>query len=164
MNITDKGLDKVIQSLERLEGNLDNKVDRALYLAAGQIADEVKSGLQSIPIHENDYGRSPWVKNGQKLNGITATEKADLLGGFGIAHFRKGDGYVETSIGFTGNGSVPTKKYPSGVPNRVLMRTVESGNSIRRKIPVIRPAVNRVKKRAEETIKQELIKQIKEEI
>lgn len=157
MNISGNGLDSIIKAFEQAADNLGDTCDKAMYKAAGRIADEVKAGLQGLPVHDNE-------RTGHRIRGVTADQKADLIASMGIASFRKNDEYVETSIGFAGYGSTPTKKYPDGIPNRLLMRSVESGNSFRQKTPVVRPALNRVKKEAAEILKNEVTEQLKKEI
>lgn len=164
MKVSSAGLDKIIQAMERLEGNTTEIAHKAVYEAAGQIADEVKNGLRALPIQENANGRAPYMKPGHKLTGITSSEKADLIEGLGISPHREESGAVTASIGFDGYGSVPTKRWPQGVPIPLMMRSIESGTSFRQKHPVIRPAVNRVRKKAEETLKKRTIEEIKKEI
>lgn len=164
MKLSANGLDALIQKFGKIENTMPETMDRAMYDAAGQIADAVKQGLQALPIQETDTGKAPHISKGQKLKGITAQQKADLINGLGIAHFRKSDGSVQTSIGFSGRGTTKTKKYPAGLPNSALMRAVESGTSFRIKNPVVRPALNRTKKQAHETIKNKVINEITKEI
>ena len=164
MNVSASGLDALIKKFDKVTSDMPEIMDKAMYDAAGQVANEVKQGLQALPIQENDSGNAPHVKDGQKLKGVTANQKADLINGLGIAKFRKSDGSVQTSIGFSGTGSTKTKKYPGGLPNTALMRAVESGTSFRTKTPVVRPALNRIRKQAQETLKNKVIDEIKKEI
>lgn len=164
MKIDSTGLDALISKFEKIDSTMPDIMDKAMYDAAGQVADKVKQGLQGLPIEEDDSGNAPHLEDGQKFTGVTARQKADLVNGLGIAHFRKSDGSVETSVGFSGRGSTKSKKYPGGLPNAALMRAVESGTSLRRKNPVVRKALNQVKKQAQETIKNKVIEGIKEEI
>ena len=164
MNMSDKGLDAIIKSLGEVADKTEEMSARALYQAAGLIADEVKNGLNGLTIQEDPDGTSPHVGKGQKLHGVTSAQKADLIAAMGIAKFRRNDEYTETSIGFHGVGSTKSKKHPGGLPNRILMRAVESGSSIRQKTPVVRPAMTRAKaaavKKAEAAFKNELKKEV----
>ena len=63
-----------------------------------------------------------------------------------------------------GYGSIPTKKYPNGTPNVMLMRSIESGTSFREKHPVFRPAVNRSRKKAIEAMRNKFDEQIKKKM
>ena len=155
MRMSSQGLDNLIKSFDKLEGSTSEIMHKAVYQAAGIIADEVKSGLRSLPV---DDGKR------DKIDGATSTEKEDLIASMGIAPHREDNGSVTTSIGFSGKSSIKTKRFPAGVPNAVLMRSIESGTSIRKKHPVIRPALARVRKRAVEAAKKEAINEIQKEI
>ena len=73
-------------------------------------------------------------------------------------------GYINTKLGFDGYGSVPTKSHPNGIPNTLLMRSIESGTSFRKKNAVVRRSVNQAKasavKAMADTIDDELRKEI----
>ena len=164
MNINSTGLEEIIKGLDKISDHISDTAARGVYDAAGAIADEVKAGLQGLPIQQDENGDPPYMPKGHRLYGVTATQKEDLLNSLGIARFRDENGVINTSIGFSGNGRTKTKRYPNGVPNRLLMRGVESGASFRNKTPVVRPAVNRVKKRAVELAKQKITDEIRKEI
>lgn len=152
MIVQGDGLDKLIQSLDSVD--VADACARGLYEAAGLIADAVRENVAGLPEQTN----------GERLRGVTPEQKADLLSGLGISKFEQTDEYVQTSVGFHGTGSTKTKRYPNGMPNKTLMRAVESGNSFRTKTPVVRPALNRTKKAAEQAIQKEVTEQIKKEI
>ncbi len=164
MKISSNGLEGLIRSLDKVGGEVEQIASRGVYRAAGAIADEVKSGLQSLPVQNGKDGKPPYASKGEQLRGVTSQQKEDLINSLGIARFRDEGGVINTSIGFHGTGSTTSKKYPGGVPNRTLMRSVESGNSFRRKTPVIRPAVNRVKNRAVQLAAETITEEIKKEL
>lgn len=164
MKMTTSGLDALISRFEKLEGSTREIAHKGLYKAAGVVADEVKAGLQSLPIEEDPDGTPPTIKDGQKYTGITSKEKQALIDGMGIASHRDNGNTISTAIGFSGTSQVKTKRFPGGVPNGALMRGIESGTSIRKKNPVIRPALNRVKVKALEAAKQEIINDIQKEV
>lgn len=164
MNISSKGLEGLIRSLDKVSGDVEQIASRGVYVAAGAIADEVKSGLQSLPVQNGEDGKPPYAPKGEQLRGVTSQQKQDLIDSMGIARFREENGVITTSIGFHGTGSTTSKKYPGGIPNRTLMRGVESGTSFRRKTPVIRPAVNRVKNRAVQLAAEKITEELKKEL
>lgn len=161
MKMSTSGLDALINTFDRLEGNTREIAHKGLYKAAGIVADEVKSGLQSLPIQEDPDGTPPTIKDGQRYTGITSKEKQSLIDGMGISPHRDNGNTISVAIGFSGTSQVKTKRFPGGVPNGALMRGIESGTSVRQKHPVIRPALNRVKATAAEAAKQEILKDIK---
>lgn len=144
VNIT--GFEAVQRMFSDMENDLTAAVNAALFDGAKIAADEVKAGLQALPIQEDKNGNAPYVpKGGARLNGITSKQKEDLIASMGIATFRKGNrGETSTSIGFDGYGR-STWKGGKPLPNQVLMREVESGTSWMNKHPVIRQAVTRTK-------------------
>lgn len=140
--ITVKGLEEYANRIAALGKEQDRITKEAVYAGAEVIADAIKAGLHSIPI---DNGRGTPE---HPISGITSRQKADLIKSFGLAPMENRDGYLQTKAGFDGYGSTPSKKYPRGLPNALLMRSVESGTSFRKKTPVIRKAVNSSRKRS----------------
>ena len=164
MKMSTKGLDALISQFGKLEGSTRKIAHEGLYKAAGIVADEVKKGLQSLPIQEDPDGTPPTIKEGEKYTGITSKEKQSLIDSMGVSPHRDSGKNISVSIGFSGTSPVVTNRFPGGVPNSALMRGIESGTSVRRKHPVIRQAMNRVQKKAAEAAQQEIIKTIKKEV
>ena len=158
--ITFKGIDEYSKRLELLGTESREIIERAAYEGAGVVADEIKKGLNDLPVQEGDNGLPPVAHEGGKLTGVSRRQKADLIESFGLAPMEDNNGYINTRAGFDGYGSVKTQKYPKGTPNAMLMRSVESGTSFREKYPTVRPAVNRARKKAERTMADELDRQI----
>lgn len=156
--------DGYMKAIESLSADTEEIVKSAIYKGANVVANAIRQNIQAIPIQEGDNGLPPVARDGEKLYGISRRQKADLLAGFGLSPMEESGDYVNTKAGFDGYGSVKTKKYPRGVPNAMLMRSVESGTSFRDKHPTVRPAVNRSRKAAQakmdETINQEIEKRM----
>lgn len=140
--ITVKGLDEYANRLATLKKESEKVVKDAVYAGAAEVADSIKSGLRSLPT-SNERGTPE-----HPVEGVTNRQKADLIDAFGLAPMENKDGYVQTKAGFDGYGRTPSKKYPKGLPNALLMRSVESGTSFRKKSPVIRKAVNKSRQRS----------------
>ena len=155
-----KGIERYSKMLERLGDQGEKIIKSAVYKGAAIVADEIKAGINALPIEEGSNGLSPMGSQEHKLNGITRKQKGDLMDGFGLAPMQNENGYIQTKAGMDGYGSIPTKKYPKGVPNAALMRSIESGTSFRNKHPVFRQATNRVRKRAEQEMMDEVDHQI----
>lgn len=123
-------------------------IKAAIYAGAKVVADAIKKALDALP---TDTFR--FLRNGEKFNGPTSHEKEDLQAAFGVTPITLGkDGNYSAKIGFDGYGSIPTNKYPNGVPNQLVARSIESGSTVRKKTPFVRTAVNRVKKAAQEAM------------
>ena len=155
-----KGIDEYAKVLATLGNESEEIVKSAVYKGAAIVADEIKSGINSIPIQEGDNGLPPVGTPENKLYGISRKQKGDLMDSFGLAPMENDGDYIQTKAGVDGYGSIPTKKYPGGVPNVMLMRSIESGTSFRDKHPVFRQATNRARKRAEEAMKNEIDNQM----
>lgn len=154
-------IDEYANRLRAIGEDSEEIIKSAVYAGANVVADAIKQNLKTIPIEEGENGLPPVVHEGEMLTGVSRKQKGDLIDGFGLAPMENNGDYVNTKAGFDGYGSVKTKKYPKGVPNAMLMRSVESGTSFRQKHPVVRPAVNKSRKRAQAAIEEELDKQIK---
>lgn len=153
-----EGLEEYAIKVRNLSNHSQKIIEKAVYKGAEVIADSVKSALKDIPVEEGFGSRE------RPLRGVGRKQKSDLIKSMGLAPIKAGaDGYINTKLGWDGHGSVPTKKYPKGVPNQMLMRSVESGTSFRKKTPVVRTAVNKSKEKAvqkmSETIDAELRKE-----
>lgn len=155
-----KGIDEYAKVLAALGNESEEIVKSAVYKGAAIVADEIKSGINSIPIQEGNNGLPPVGTPENKLYGISRKQKGDLMDSFGLAPMENDGDYIQTKAGVDGYGSIPTKKYPGGVPNVMLMRSIESGTSFRDKHPVFRQATNRARKRAEEAMKSEIDNQM----
>lgn len=135
--------DAFLKALKRFESSADAIAKRAIYDGAGLLAGEIKGAVGDIPEDEARY-----LKPGDEYKSITPQEKADLEASMGITPI-KGDEFEgwDAKIGFDGYGSRPTKKYPKGVPNQLIARSVEKGTSYRSKYPFMRRTVNRCRKK-----------------
>lgn len=151
-----KGIDDYAKALGTLWKESENIIKKAVYEGADIVANEIKQGLRSIPVDERVGAEE------NPVTGVGRRQKADLINGFGLSPMENKDGYINTKAGFDGYGSIKTKKYPKGQPLAMLMRSVESGTSFRKKTPVIRKAVTRARKPAEakmaETVETEIKK------
>lgn len=156
-----KGIDDYAKALANLQNESEEIIKRGVYDGAAVVADAIKSGLNSIPIQEGKNGLPPIGTSDNPLTGISRTQKGDLLDGFGLAPIENHNGYIQTKAGFDGYGSTKTKAYPEGLPNSVLMRSLESGTSFRKKNPVVRKATNGARKAAETKMGETVEKEIK---
>lgn len=156
-----KGIDEYADRLSILFKDSEEMIKKAVYAGAALVADEIKQGLQEIPIEEGPDGLPPVGTADSPLKGVSRRQKADLIQGFGLAPMEEDNGYINTKAGFDGYGSVKTKKYPKGVPNAMLMRSIESGTSFRKKQPIIRQACTRIKKKAKESMGQAIKEELK---
>lgn len=142
--------------LSKLATKQEEIAKKAIYAAAGIVADRIKANLNALPEEKFRY-----LRDGEKFVGVPERQKKDLIDSFGITPITTDSkGNWNAKIGFDGYGSIPTKKYPNGLPNQLLARAIESGSSVRRKKPFVRPAVNATKKQAQAKMAEIIDKEI----
>lgn len=164
MKMTTKGVDETIQMLERLSKNSKGIMKAGLYDGANVVANQYKANLWNIPIEKSHNGLPRIVNSGgKKLKGLTREQKQDLIDAMGISEMEDYTDNINLSIGVDGYGSIPTRKYPNGVPNAMLLRSIESGTSFRDKTPVVRPAKNSSRRRAISSIENKIKKLLEKE-
>lgn len=158
--ISFKGADDYAKALQQLEFTAEQGklLEDAVKAGAKPVADEIRRRLESLP---EDKFR--FLQDGEKFDGLPEQQKEDLAESFGLTPItRDRNGFVNTKAGFDGYGTAPTKAYPKGIPNQLLARAVESGSSVRRKTPFVRPAVQATREEAvdemDKAIRQELEK------
>lgn len=147
-----QGLDEYASKLQHFGKNYRENLKKAIYVGAAVVADAMKEAIKSLPTEDGKRGMPPYAAKGEKLHGVSSVQKADLIDGMGLAKMREENGYINTKLGWAGYGRIKTKKYPQGVPNQLLMRSIESGTSFRQKNPVVRKTINSVKKQAVEAM------------
>lgn len=152
-----KGTDELELKLSQL-GKKSTDIAKDVVMAGAQpVADEIRREIGSLPQDELKQ-----LKSGEKFNVSAYGELKDLADSLGIAppdvdHA----GYINTKVGFDGYGSYPSKKYPKGLPNKLLARAIESGSSVRKKKPFVRTAINRSKNKSLEEMKKKCDEEIK---
>lgn len=157
--IQNKGLNDYIKAIQRVKKGSDVIIRKGIYDGAGILADGMKQETKRLPT-DNAYGTSD-----DPLKGISNRQKADIIEGMGIAPIRDDGDYVHAKIGWDGYGRTKTKKYPEGVPNQLIVRSINSGSSFRKKNPFVNRAVTKNKKTAvkamADTIENEITKEMK---
>ena len=128
----------------------DEILNKAVYAGSKVVADQIRANLEALP--EEKFRQ---LKNGEKFSGVPEAQKQDLIASFGLTPIeRDNTGFVNTKAGFDGYGSHPSKKYPQGLPNQLLARSIESGSSVRDKHPFVRPAVQATRQKAVEEMEK----------
>ena len=158
--ITFYGFESYEKKLRDLSANIEQIEGEAIYLAAKEVADEVKAGIH-------------WLNAGS-LSGKETPEETErrekqrqgLLESFGISPMEEENGFKNVKLGFDGYNSVRTPKYPNGQPNVMVARIFNSGTSFSSKQPffdnAIRLTRNKAKKIMKETIEAAIEEKMKE--
>ena len=146
------GLEEYAEQLSKLasEESVRSVCGASIYAGADVAADAIRDSIDSLPVV--DYRKRGSSEN--KISGITQAQKDGLRDGFGITPMKKDDGYYNVKIGFNGYNNVKTKKYPSGQPNSLIARSVNSGTSFREKIPFVDSTVRKVKPKVEKAMEE----------
>lgn len=147
------GFKKYEEQLENLSRTISEIEGHAIYEGAGLVADAVREGIDSI----ETGGDSLWEKKRREK------QKQGLKEGFGIAPLRDDNGFLNVKLGFNGyNSGVTTKKFPNGQPNVMVARVFNSGTSHNKKQPFFDKAVRKMRKPAQEKMKEVFEKEIDE--
>lgn len=151
----------IVKRLKKLGENTEPILKKAVYIGAGITAKAIRKRLDALPTEEFRH-----LKKGEMFDGVPNEQKKDITEGYGITRITMSKrGYVYAKIGFTGYGKFKTKAYPKGVPNALIARSIESGSSVRKKHPFVKPAVNATKAaalKAMEKVVEDEIKKITE--
>lgn len=142
------GIDEYSAKLQKLGAAGIGICKAAVYEGADEVADAIRASVQALPTVDEKSAIAAW-RSGKPTDGITEAQKQGLLNGLSVAKMQTDGGYVNTRIDFVGYNSVQTRAYPSGQPNAVIARAMESGSSARKKQPFVRKAANAARPRAE---------------
>lgn len=137
------GMDEVFSKLKALGEDIEPIQKVAVYNGMAVIRDEVVRQIRDLPA-QNGY----LEKKELPRNVITDREKSELIKHIGIAQMDNKDGTVSTRISFDGYTNIQTKAYPKGIPAILIARAINSGSSVRNKIPFIRMAQAAAKSKA----------------
>lgn len=144
------GLDLFLADIDKMGNRYEEATGRAIYEGARILADTVKAEISSLPLEDgNAYGTPD-----KPMTGLKHPQKQGLMSSFGITKMRHYDAEFDVKMGFDGYNNVRTSKFPSGQPNAMIARALESGTSFRRKNPFITRAYNTAKSTSEEEMRE----------
>lgn len=128
--MTVTGLDDFSLKISKLGNASAGLIRQSMFDGAAELKAAYAAEINALPAAEHHP-----LKEGQLMEGITETNRQDLLSGLYVRKFAKEGGQHYTVIGFNGYGSpeTATKRYPNGLPNALLARSINSGSSVRRK-------------------------------
>ncbi len=149
--------EEYLLKLSRLEKNADALLKQAVYEGAKVVADAIKEGAESLPVEQFRK-----LAPGEVFSGVTPEEKEAISQGLGLAEMEQDRLGWNTKAGFVGYVTrQKTRKYPKGTPVPMLVRSIESGSSVRRKIPFVRRAVKSSQAKAVEAMGKTVDEEIK---
>ena len=124
------GWDTIEPMLGELAAGTKGILKAALYDGAKVLADEVANEVQRLK--QSEPGRPKKDNLAKAYRSVTDLEKNQLQKSLGIMKFENALGGYRTVIGFAGYGGRKTKKYPKGLPNPLLVRSIARPSKIRR--------------------------------
>lgn len=138
--MTFKAGDEYALKLSRLATGSDEIARKAIRAAADIVCDKIRDNLKAN-IDDPEYlGKKPNVM----FKNMTNEPSGDLVDSLGITPIKPDkQGNLNAKIGFDGYDK-------RGVPNQLKARAMESGTSVMKKRPFVRPAVNATHKQAVE--------------
>ena len=129
------GIDEYATKIKKLSDKAEGMIKRAVYDGAAEVKKAFLAELSALPVVKNRYHKTTLP-----LSGITETQKRGLIEGFGLAEMRNDAGFINTKVGFDGYNAVRSRKYPNGQPNALIANAINSGSSVRKKIPFVNRA------------------------
>lgn len=149
-----KGLDEYIAMIQKMQGDCDGMIKKAVYEGAGVVAGAIREEIEALP-------ETKETKTGLSLDpkkGISPTQKNGLLGGLGIAAIENHEGIIQTKIGFAGYNDVEGGgKWGGGQPNAMIARAIVSGTSKGwYKNNFVRTAIKKAKEKALNAMKMSI--------
>ena len=159
-----KGLDTVIKAYQETGKKITPIMKQAVYPAAGYLAKKITAELQALPTVDGEDGKPPYAPPGVQLRYISSVQKKDLLNGFGISPFENKNVYINVKLGFDGYGSYPTKNWPNGIPNPLLIRSLCKGTKFLKKNDFISKLVRNETKNVEDMLDQKFNEILEKEL
>ena len=153
------GMEEYERKLSRLGAQSGEVARKAVYAAAGLVADEIQAGVRGLTTTTATQAIINY-RRGQPSY-ITEEQKKGLEEGFGVAKMRDDAGFIHTKLGFDGYNSVKTRAWPRGQPNAMIARSCDRGSTSMVRQPFISKAVSQAKKQAEAVMEQVLDEEIK---
>lgn len=155
-----KGLEEYERKIDQMYKDTEVICGKVTYEMAKIVADQIKSNIEALPAVSDEEGLEAYNK--KQMRELTESEKHGLIDGFGISPIENTNGYWNVKLGFDGYNQLKTKKYKKGQPNVMIARSVESGSSVRKKTPFVRPAVSATRNKAIEKAKEVIDKDMEE--
>lgn len=153
--VSTKGLTETMKMLEKLEGDTDKIIDKALEEGIGIVTDEMRREISSLKTATKESHPS---KNKQRY-----PSKKDVKGladSLGYTPIKMNGSKFDIKAGFDGYNNVITKKYPRGHANQMIANSINKGTSFM----VAQPFINRTKKKAQQQAVDAIDRVITEEI
>ena len=161
-----KGIHLTISAYQKTEKKLQSYIKPSVYQGAAYMSKKIVAALEALPTQDRKGGSGlpPYIKEDKKANSISTIQKQDIINGFGIASFENKKGFINVKIGFDGYGSYRTKSFPQGVPNVLVVRSLEVGTDFLKKNNIVTRTVKANENKTIKILEEEFNKRIAKEL
>lgn len=153
-----KGVDELVKKYQSIASGSDELIGKAIYEGANVAMKAFVAAIEGLKTDDR-YGTPE-----NPLQGPSTYQKEGLLRSVGIAPMRWDGDFCNVKIGFDGYNGIKTKRWPSGQPNQLVARAVESGTSFMRKQPFSRKAARNSKRACEEAMARVVDREIEKKM
>jgi HK97 gp10 family phage protein len=141
------GMEEISEMLQQMEKAAPGVANRALYVGAGIMAEEINREAAGIEASHDWYAVNGYMRL------PTEEEKAAVLSvGVGVAKFEKNGTESNTSVGYSNAGYATVRGKKKAIP--LIANAINSGTSFMNKQPFFRKAVNSGSKKAIQAMKE----------
>lgn len=149
-----EGMEQFIELLIATEKQTDRIIGRSIYPGAKIVAEKCKDCMKLFIVTETG-------KHAHKAHYPTPKQLEGLIESMGIAKIlRKFGGTFDVKLGFDGYNKVKTKKHPTGQPNAMIARSINSGSSYMIRQPFMDQTIRLSKDKAEAIIGEQFDKEL----
>ena len=152
--ISTKGLTETMKMFEKLAGDTDEIVEKAIKEGIGIVTDEMRREISSLKTSADNEGGN------KKQRYPSKKDVKGLLDSLGFTPVKLNGSKFDIKSGFDGYNNVITKKYPQGHPNQMIANSINKGTSFM----AAQPFINRTKKASQQQAVDAIDKVITEEI
>lgn len=183
IGMTTKGLKETKAKLEKFDSDkIVGIMKMGLYDGAGVGKDAYAGAISGIPRSENSWGRTrisragvqqyismyPYLKwlhpdDEGSISGIPDYQVADMVASIEIEKMTETSNGVYNYVNIGGYDGIPTKKYPKGVPLRLVLRAIEHGTSFRNATNTVAHARDSMRASVRNAMKETIINEVNKE-
>ena len=152
--ISTKGINETLKMFEKIQGNADDIIEKALKEGIGIVTDEMRREISSIQAADSEH------PTGKKKRYPSKKDVKGLLDSLGYTPVKMNDTKFNANAGFDGYNNVITKAYPQGHANQMIANSINKGTSFMK----AQPFINRTKKKSQQQAVDTIERIISEEI
>lgn len=183
IGITTKGLKETREKLEKFNSDkVIGIMKMGLYDGAGVGRDAYSGAISGIPRASNSWGRTrisragiqkylamyPYLKwlhpdDEGSISGLPDYQVDEMVASIEIEKMTETKDGVYNYVNVGGYDGIPTKKYPKGVPLRLVLRAIENGTSFRNATNTVAHARQSMATSVRSAMRQTIINEVNKE-